>query len=611
MKKLKYWIFLWMVIALPSFVFECHAMELLDEIGGDDEPNIVFEVIPSHTEVVSNTDGVIAVILDIPWEYHIQDDLDVELEGADGIETGEIVKPEGTFDDTVKAVFYYGKTYFALPFKAGDRAEKGERNITAKIYYSPCTEKLCLGRYEKEVVFTITVGGEDVKNPAFAAVEGDVPKKEVAAEESETEQATGLEEKISGALEKGSWIVFLLVFVGGIATSFTPCVFPMIPITVSYFGSRATGSMVKGFFMSLMYVLGIVITYSILGVIAGATGAAFGSFAEHPVVIIVIVAIFLVLAASMFGAFELQLPAVLRNKLGTGTKAKSVLAPLLLGLVLGFIAAPCIGPVIIAIMTYIARKQSIIYGFWLMFFFASGMGVLFVIIGTFSGTINRLPKSGMWMIAGKKIFGMLMIAMAVYFARPLFSPWIYGYIASVTLIIFGIFAGAFTRLSEPTVWDKIRKVAAVVVAVVGIYGLVINMMASGLFIPPGMRFGPANAEGRSLEVEWTRSFEGALNRAKAENKPIIVDFYAENCPACIEMDRFTYSNPEVVKASKKFVPLKLYSNDNRDIVKRYGILGYPAAVFLRPDGTQTGETAYGFIEAKEFLKLMDEVTKEF
>jgi thiol:disulfide interchange protein DsbD len=114
-----------------------------------------------------------------------------------------------------------------------------------------------------------------------------------------------------------------------------------------------------------------------------------------------------------------------------------------------------------------------------------------------------------------------------------------------------------------------------------------------------------------LEVEWVHSFERATENAEAENKPIMVDFYAENCPACIEMDRFTYSNTEVVKESRGFIAAKLYANDNKDIVRKYGILGYPAAVFLKPDGTQIGETAYGFIEADRFLKLMDEARRHY
>ena len=185
-------------------------------------------------------------------------------------------------------------------------------------------------------------------------------------------------------------------------------------------------------------------------------------------------------------------------------------------------------------------------------------------------------------------------------------------VVGVALIVFGVFAGAFTRPCEkPSVWENIKKVIAVIAVVVGIYGLVVSMIGSRLFMPPGLRFGPSRGEVTGLEIDWLHSFERATERAKAEDKPIMIDFYAENCPACIEMDRFTYSNAEVAEGSKGFIAAKLYANDNKNIVRKYGILGYPAAVFLKPDGKQIGETAYGFIEADRFLKLMDKAGRHY
>ena len=611
-KVASYWKMIWVAILLLAPLDYSYS-QFFGAAESNELPDIEFEVISSHTKLRPGDEGIVAVILDIPPGYHIQDDLKVEFAGADGITAGELLKPEGTKEG--KWTFYYGKPHFAVPISVLADAEMGERNVNAKIQYSPCSELLCLGRFVKEVPLTLAVTDEAVQNEVFAAVAENVPevtkaeKQEV--EEQEADEGAGvLAGRIEDALERGSWVVFLLIFLGGIASSFTPCVYPMIPITVSYFGSRATGNLFKGFLMSLVYVLGIVITYSIMGVVAGATGAAFGSFAEHPIVIIITVAIFLLLAASMFGAFELQLPAGLRTKLATGSSKQGVLGPLFLGLVLGFVASPCIGPVILVILTFIAKKQSVMYGFWLMFFFASGMGVLFVVIGTFSGAINRLPKSGVWMLAVKKIFGSLMIAMAIYFVRPLLPAPAYGYVIAVALIVFGVFAGALTRICEqPTIWDNLKKIVAVVAIVIGIYGLVTNMSASGLFVPPGMRSAALVAEATGLEIDWTESFERALSKAKADDKPIMIDFYAENCPACIEMDNFTYSNPEVIEVSEGFVPAKLYANDNKDHVSRYGIFGYPATVFVRADGTQIGETEHGFIEAERFLKLMDKALK--
>jgi thioredoxin:protein disulfide reductase len=594
------------ISALVVIAENAYSLELFGS-SGVETPDISIEVIPSHIKMSPGIEGVVAIAFNIPWQYHLQDDLDVELDGAEGIEISKIIKPQGKYNESAGMVFYYGKPVFALPFKVSNSAQKGERSITAKVHYSPCTEQLCLGRFEKDITFRLTIGDETFMNPAFAIVSKmlPIPKTANALLEKKTdeEQPASFEGRISTAIEKGSWLAFLLVFLGGIATSLTPCVFPMIPITVSFFGTRSTSKLGRGFVMSLIYVLGIVITYSILGVIAGATGAAFGMIAEHPAVIVAVVLIFLLLAASMFGAFEFQLPAFLLTKLSIGTRKKGFLSPLLLGLVLGFIAAPCVGPVLIAILTYIAKKQSILYGFWLMFFFSLGMGVLFIILGTFSGAIKRLPRSGVWMITVKRIFGSIMIAMAIYFARPLMPLQAFGYVVAIAFITFGAFTGAFTRICDkPTVLETFKKVAAVIAVVIGIYGLVANMMASGFFMQKnisGKTIGP-----QSAVIEWVTSFDRALSRAKEENKIIMIDFYSENCPACIEMDRFTYSNPEVIQVSKKFIPAKLYSRDNNSLVRKYGIIGYPATVFLMPDGTQIGSTEHGFVNADKFLKFM-------
>lgn len=619
MKRTRFWV-LPAVVVLLGLLSTSYGQSLFGGISGD-VPEIPVKVIPSHTALAPGDDGIVAVILEIPGGYHIQDDLDVVLEDMEGITQGELIKPKGTFKEEYQTVFFYNRPHFAVRLKVDENAGKGQRNVRAKVRYSPCTESLCFGPKTETVVFTIDIADEKKANPVFAEIQAGLPETlRGETPEPEEEEVSGLEGRLTHALARGSWIAFVLVFLGGILTSFTPCVYPMIPITVSYFGTRASGSLARGFFMSVMYVLGIVITYSILGVIAGATGAAFGSFAENPAVIVIIVLIFLALAASMFGAFELQLPAALRGRLAMGPRKTSVLGPLFLGLVLGLVAAPCIGPVLLAILAYVSQEGSVIYGFWLMFFFACGMGLLFIVIGTFSGAIEKLPKSGAWMLTVKKVFGALMVAMAIFYARPLLPASIYGYVVAVALVVFGTFAGAFVQLPEKSSpQQNIRKVVAIIAVVAGIYGLVTSMIASGLFMPPGSRIGPATAESTGpataesigLEIDWNKSFDRAIEKAKAGNKPLMVDFYSKNCPACIEMDNRTYTDRDVIDASKKFVAAKLYQGHYKDLVREYRIQGYPAVVFLNPDGTQIGKTAYGFIKANKFIKLMDNSSKGF
>src|SRR5512134_2146447 len=224
---------------------------------------------------------------------------------------------------------------------------------------------------------------------------------------------------LAGLLAGGSALAFGVAFAGGILTSLTPCVYPLIPITVSIFGARKAGSRGEAMALSGLYVLGIAAMYSALGVGAALTGKAFGSVMQNPWVIGFVALVLAAMAASMFGAFELRLPASLQGRLNTvgGAGRAGAFA---MGLVSGIIAAPCTGPVLAAALTFVAAKGSVAFGFGIMFAYALGMGLLFFLIGAFS---ISLPKSGPWMETVKSLFGVALLAAAGVFAKDVF-PWL-------------------------------------------------------------------------------------------------------------------------------------------------------------------------------------------
>src|SRR5574338_1171448 len=215
--------------------------------------------------------------------------------------------------------------------------------------------------------------------------------------------------RLGDLLAEGSLLAFGVAFAGGIATSLTPCVYPLIPITVSVFGARKAGSRREAVAVSALYVLGIAAMYSALGVGAALTGKAFGSVMQNPWVIGFVALVLAAMAASMFGAFELRLPASWQGRLNTvgGSGRAGALA---MGLVSGIIAAPCTGPVLTAALAFVAAKGSVAFGFAIMFAYALGMGLLFFLIGAFS---ISLPKSGPWMDAVKSVFGVALLAAAL------------------------------------------------------------------------------------------------------------------------------------------------------------------------------------------------------
>src|SRR5262252_4112836 len=221
------------------------------------------------------------------------------------------------------------------------------------------------------------------------------------------------------ALGHGLIFAYAAVFVGGLLTALTPCVYPLIPITVSIFGAKQAKRRLEAAALSTMYVLGIAATYTVLGVIAAITGHAFGAgVSGNPWIIVPIALVFVVFAVSMFGAFELNLPPSLQARLSQ-VGGKGYGGALAMGLVAGLIAAPCTGPVLGSVLAYVGARQSVLLGGTLLFVYALGMGLPFFIIGTFA---IALPKSGAWMEAVKSVFGIAMLVVALYFLKNVVAP---------------------------------------------------------------------------------------------------------------------------------------------------------------------------------------------
>jgi thiol:disulfide interchange protein len=221
-------------------------------------------------------------------------------------------------------------------------------------------------------------------------------------------------EGLEHVLAQTPLLAYPVVYAAGLLTSFTPCVYPMIPITVGFIGGMSAGSRLRGFLLSVSYVIGLAITYSILGAMAALTGSFFGQVATDPWVNLVVGVFILVLGLAMVGAWEIRLPSFLLPKAGGGA-AKGWVGALLVGATSGFVAAPCTAPALGAVLAYVATRRSIVFGTSLLFTFALGMGTLLVIIGTFAGLVRNLPRAGAWMTRVRKAFGWLMVAVGVYF----------------------------------------------------------------------------------------------------------------------------------------------------------------------------------------------------
>lgn len=401
-------------------------------------------------------------------------------------------------------------------------------------------------------------------------------------------------------------LILLSVFLAGMLTSLTPCIYPMIPITLAIIGSRGKGATKwHGFSTSLVYVLGIAVTYAVLGVIAARTGSLFGSLMNSPWVAWLIAILFVIMAFSMYGMFEMQAPAFIRDRLGNRKLAAGYPGAFAAGLLAGIVASPCVGPVLVAILTYTAGTQSSALGFILLFTFAMGIGVLLIAVGTFSHLLQHLPRSGPWMESVKFTFGTVMVGAALYYLRPVVATWVFHALVAAALILIASFFGAFqVGLHSP--FQQLKK------------GLLLTAFWIGLLFAAAtanhwLQIVPSGRATADSGLIWNQFSEEKLAQARKNGRAIIVDFSADWCGACHELDEKTYTDDDVKEFAEqnKFTLLKVDATQSTpeitELSRKHGVVGLPTILFYGSSGNALSDlTLTGFEEPTKFLARMRE-----
>ncbi|MBE0664488.1 MAG: sulfite exporter TauE/SafE family protein, partial [Candidatus Aminicenantes bacterium] len=329
-----------------------------------------------------------------------------------------------------------------------------------------------------------------------------------------------LEDLIRGQFSQASLLLFILVFAAGFLASLTPCVYPVIPIIMGYVGGRSGGRKLKGFTLSLFFVLGLSLVYSLLGVVAAKTGSLIGISFQNPIVVTAIAAIFIIMGLSLAGLFSIPVPAWISSKV-SGSHKSDIAGALIVGGISAVIAAPCVGPVLIALLSWISQSGNVFLGFWLTFVFSLGLSVIFLVAGTFSGAIAALPRGGKWMSTVKYFFSALLIAGGIFFLANILKPWLTLLLWGTYLIALAVAFGLFRPQAEGGIAQVLARTAVVLVFLCGAV-----LFYQGL----SQRFFPTAVTGATQAKEtlpWLDDLSQAKQRARLENKRLLIDAWAE------------------------------------------------------------------------------------
>ncbi len=364
----------------------------------------------------------------------------------------------------------------------------------------------------------------------------------------------------------------------------------MIPITVSYFGGKGFGGRSSAILHGLFYITGLAVTNSLLGVAASLSGGMLGSVLQNPFVLMAVALVLLGLALSFFGLWDIKLPSSLMRV--ASVNFAGFFGTFFMGLTLGIVAAPCLGPFILGMLTYVGSLGDPVLGFVYFFVLSLGMGLPLAVLAVFSSALERLPVSGPWMIWVRKLLGWVLVGMAVYMVQPLIhSPQARSLISAVVILAAGLHLIVAGRsVSQSVIFAMLRwfvGAAAVTMAVFVIYNT---------FIPRD-------------SVAWELYREGVLKEAAARKMPVVMDFYADWCGPCRAMDREVFTDREVISLSSRFrmirVDLTRWSPSHESLQRRWGIRGVPTIVFLNDSGLESRELRIeSYVTADELAARM-------
>ncbi len=411
------------------------------------------------------------------------------------------------------------------------------------------------------------------------------------------------------------WVAIGVFFLAGLALSLTPCVLPMVPILSGIIAGEGDNvSPARGFTLALSYVMGMALVYTAAGVAAAAAGLQLQAMFNQPWVLILFAGLFAVLALGMFGLYDLQMPPAIQNRLAAASgnqKSGTMIGAFVMGALSALVVTACVAPALIAALTVMAQSGDMVRGGLALFAMSLGMGAPLLLVGAAQGKF--LPKSGPWMVAIKGAFGFMMLGLAVWMLSRILPGTLTMILWSVLILIAGVFMGGMTTLAaDAGVTRKLGKGFGLLAI---FYGLVLFLGALAGGSNPlkplasvslgGGSAGPAEQHLAFTRIKSVADLDRELAAAAASGKSAMLDFYADWCVACIEMEEYTFNQPDVQAALGNTVALQadVTKNDAVDqvLLKRFGVFGPPTIIFFDTDGRQReGYEVVGFMKAGDF-----------
>ncbi len=545
-----------------------------------------------------------------PGYYLYRDKFKIRAIKPGKMELTEPVLPYNSIAKNIPAVgkleVYSGDMYIIQPI-----LHSNSHNITLQVHYQGCSQH---GYCYPPITEVVSLNLANDYGTPVQGVAMDVAPETKPESQPSTSQLINPQDKITAILTANNlWGIVIGFFIFGVLLSFTPCVLPMIPILSSIIVGQGKISHARSFVLSLAYVLGMAITYAIAGVIFGFIGGSVQAAFQKPWLIIVFTIIFIAMALSLFGLYDLQLPERWRSKIARTSdhqKHGTLIGTFFMGILATLILSPCVTPPLVGVLAYISQTGNATIGGVALLWMGIGMGLPLLLIGAFGPKL--MPHTGKWMVAVKNFMGVLLLAVAIWILSRLLADNIILLLWGLLVIGCGVAMGALsTATGHLAHW---RKAIALVLF---IYGIVLCV---GAFLGNTNPFKPlANQRNQlmqALQFIPVKNVDDIYRQMhKAGNRPILLDFYADWCIACKEMDLITFSDPKVKKALKHFVLLRANvtknSLEDKILQKHFGVVAPPTILFFGTDHKEIKSTRIiGMIKPQPFLKRLDKVSRK-